>query len=317
MLWSVRKRMSEQLLKLGTRGSRLALWQAETVKALVQRATPDLTVEIVIITSSGDLDRTKPLEQLGGEGLFTKELEHELQQGTIDFAVHSLKDLPTVLPEGFILSAVPQRGPVEDALVTRNSGGLETLPQGATVATGSPRRKAQLLNLRPDLNVTGLRGNVPTRLEKLESEKLDGIVLAKAGLERLGFGDRITEVFPTDRFCPAVGQGAIGIEIRESDQTALNATSTIDHPETHAAVQAERGFLAGLGSGCSLPVGAHARVDNAAQPSFLSLAGVVLNRQGTERLAADMTGPVGKAWELGERLAELLVGQGAMNLLAE
>ncbi len=309
--------MSDQILKLGTRGSKLALWQAEWVKGLLEEKHPGLVVEIVIIVSKGDQDRTRPLEQLGGEGLFTRELENELERGAIDLAVHSLKDLPVQVPAGFRISAIPPRGPVEDALVGRDGATLEELPLGATIATGSPRRKAQLLHLRPDLNVIGIRGNVPTRLAKIDSEGLDGVVLARAGLERLGFADQISDVFPADRFYPAVGQGAVAVEIRDGDEPVRDATSAINDPNTSAAVQAERGFLSGLGGGCQLPVGAHARVDDAAQPAFLNLAGLVINRQGTEHLRADMTGPLNSAWELGERLAALLIDQGARKLLAE
>jgi hydroxymethylbilane synthase len=309
--------MSDHLLKLGTRGSKLALWQAQWVKGLLEKSHPGLGVEIVIIVSSGDQDRTRPLEQLGGEGLFTRELEQWLERGEVDLAVHSLKDLPTSLPEGFSLAAVPPRGAVEDALVTRDGGGLDSLAPGAAVATGSPRRKAQLLYLRPDLDVVGIRGNVPTRLQKLEDEGLDGTILARAGLERLGFGDRICQVFPVDLFSPAVGQGAVGVEVRVGNTETAALIRAIDHAPTHAAVDAERGFLSGLGGGCQLPVGAHAYVDGSAGTAFLNLAGRVINRQGTEHLRADMTGPLDRAWELGERLADLLIGQGARALLTD
>jgi hydroxymethylbilane synthase len=309
--------MSEHLLRLGTRGSKLALWQAEWVKGLLEGTHPGLEVEIVIIVSSGDQDRTRPLEQLGGEGLFTRELEQRLESNEIDLAVHSLKDLPTKLPQGFHLAAVPPRGAVEDALVTREGGELDRLAPGATVATGSPRRKAQLLHLRPDLNVVGIRGNVPTRLRKLETENLDGTILARAGLERLGFAGRISQIFPVDIYSPAVGQGAVGVEVREEDKGSITLIQAIDHAPTHLAVDAERGFLSGLGGGCQLPVGAHAYVDDTAEPAFLNLAGRVINRQGSEHLRADMTGPLDRAWELGERLAALLIAQGATELLAE
>jgi len=307
--------MNRQTLKLGSRGSKLALWQAEWVKGLLEEKHPDLVVEIVIIVSSGDQDRTRPLEQLGGEGLFTRELEDRLAVGAIDLAVHSLKDLPTVLPTGFRLAAVPPRGAVEDALVTRDGGDLERLATGATVATGSPRRKAQLLHLRPDLNIVGIRGNVPTRLRKLDEENLDGTILARAGMERLGFADRMTQIFPPDLFYPAVGQGAVGVEVRDGDEETTAIVAAINHPRTHSAVNAERGFLAGLGSGCSLPVGAHALVDDAADPAFLTLSGVALDRQGKERLQASMSGPLAQSWALGQRLADLLIGQGAEKML--
>jgi len=310
--------MSEHF-RIGTRGSRLALWQAHMVRDMLIQAHEDenLTAEIVVIKSSGDLDRTRPLEQLGGEGLFTKELEHALEEKTIDLAVHSLKDLPIKIPDRFELSAFPPRGPIEDALVSRSGATLEFLPEGATIATGSPRRKAQLLNLRPDLNIVGIRGNVPTRLEKLESENLDAIVLAKAGLERLGFSDRITQTFPPDLFYPAVGQGAVAVEVRITDVAAIIATTAINDKNTRASVEAERGFLSGLGGGCQLPVGAHAHVDDAAEPAFLNLAGLVTDRQGKEVIRADMTGPLDKAWELGQRLATLMIGKGAKLLLKE
>lgn len=309
--------MSDRCLTIGTRGSRLALWQADMVRGLLQRENPGLQVETIIVRTGGDRDHSRPLAELGGEGLFTRELEMRLEQGEIDLAVHSLKDLPTSLPAGFLLAAVPPRGPVEDALVGRDGAALNDLAPGATVATGSPRRKAQLLHLRPDLKVVGIRGNVPTRLEKLEREGLDGLLLARAGLERLGFTERISEVFPADLFYPAVGQGAIGLEIRDGDPQILAAVLAVDHPQTHAAVDVERAFLAGLGGGCQLPVGAYAFVDDSAAPHFLNIAGLVINREGTEHLRAAMTGPDNRPDELGARLAELLIGQGAEKLLAE
>src|SRR5262245_54778381 len=244
-------------LRLGTRGSALARWQAEWVAARL--SARGVAVELVPITTKGDV-KTGPLGQIGGEGLFTKELQRALLERQIDLAVHSLKDLPTTPVEGLSLAAVPERESTSDVLVSAKAWRIEDLPPSAHVGTGSLRREAQLLHLRPDLIVEDIRGNIETRLRKLTDGQFDAIVLAEAGLKRLGLADRDVHIIPRSVMLPAVGQGALGIETREDDDQTQSFLQPLDHTETHQAVDAERALLAALRAGCLAPVGAWARV---------------------------------------------------------
>jgi hydroxymethylbilane synthase len=244
-------------LRLATRGSDLALWQANRVAALLRAAHPRLDISVERFRTRGDRE-IGPLAELGGRGLFTAEVDHALLDGDADLAVHSLKDLPIEAPEGLVVAAVPARGPVEDALVTRDRSPLESLPAGATLGTSSPRRAAFLRSARPDLEVVDLRGNVPTRLARVAEGKLDGTVLARAGLERLGLADRIAEILGPPQLLPAPGQGALAIVVRADDRATRDAVAPLDDPDTRRAVEAERAVLAGLGGGCSIPLGAFA-----------------------------------------------------------
>jgi hydroxymethylbilane synthase len=297
------------LLRLGTRASALARWQAEWVAAQLQaRGT---AVELVPITTQGDV-KSGPLGQIGGQGLFTKELQRALLDGQIDLAVHSLKDLPTAPVEGLTLAAVPERESTADVLISTKADRIESLPRGARIGTGSLRRKAQLLHVRPDLVVEDIRGNVETRLRKLDEGHYDAIVLAEAGLKRLGLADRITQVIPRSMMLPAIGQGALGIEARADDQPTRKALAPLDHFTTHQAVLAERTLLFTLRAGCLAPVGAWGRIEG----GRLVLDAVVLSPDGIRRLVASGTSDTATAVALGQQVAEDLLGQGAAELIA-
>jgi hydroxymethylbilane synthase len=295
-------------IRIGTRGSRLALWQANHVAALLR---PYADPTIVEIQTAGDEVRDVPLSEIGGEGVFTKEIQRALLQFQVDVAVHSLKDLPTGYVPGLVLGAVPPRGPTGDVLISRRSGSFDALPTGATVATSSLRRRAQILHRRPDLKVVNIRGNVETRLQKLTSDNLDALILAQAGLERLGLESEITEVLDPSWMLPAVGQGALGLECRFDDEETLEAVRLLDDLDTHQAVQAERSLLRALQGGCQVPIGALAT----ATGQILRLRGVVLDVDGKERIEAHLSGPADAADELGQELAHDLLARGAAELL--
>ncbi|MFO0906015.1 MAG: hydroxymethylbilane synthase [Pirellulales bacterium] len=304
-------------LRLGTRGSPLARWQADWVADQLTRR--GFRVERVLITTQGDV-KTGPLGSFGGVGVFTKEIQRALLDRQIDLAVHSLKDLPTEPVPGLTLAAVPPREAPGDVLVSRHPGGLEGLPPAARLGTGSTRRKAQLLHVRPDLRVEDIRGNVETRLGKLDAGEYDAIVLAEAGLTRLGMVDRIQTVLPKTVILPAIGQGALGLETRDDDARTQAALRTLDDPATHQAVLAERAFLATLRGGCLAPVGGWAQIQESAAPGDspepqLQLEGVVLSPDGRRRLAGQATGAACEAELLGRRLAEELLAQGALELI--
>ncbi|WP_435011361.1 hydroxymethylbilane synthase [Tundrisphaera lichenicola] len=303
--------MAVETIRIGTRGSHLARWQSGWVADQLRALHPGLVVELVEIKTQGDRDRNSPLAAIGGTGLFTKEIQRALSEGLVEVAVHSLKDLPTAGPEGLTLGAVPPREDVADALIAPNGRTLEGLPEGATVGTGSLRRRAQLLHARPDLTVVGVRGNVETRLNKALHGELDGVVLAEAGLRRLGLDSHVTGRLGPPGFLPAVGQGALGIECRKSDEGTLGLLAALDDPATHRSVIAERRLLAELEGGCMIPLAAHAReVDG-----LLAMDAFVLDPDGRERVAASATGPIDEPDELGRRVAEILLNQGAGRLL--
>jgi hydroxymethylbilane synthase len=297
-------------LRLGTRSSALARWQADWVAArLLERG---VSVELVPITTQGDV-KTGPLGQIGGQGLFTKEIQRALLDGRIDLAVHSCKDLPTAEVKGLVIAAVPERESTADVLVSKKADRIEILPPNATVGTGSLRRKAQLLHLRPDLIVEDIRGNVETRLRKLEEGQFDAIVLAEAGLKRLRLADEIAHVIPRRDMLPAVGQGALAIEARADDARTQALLAPLNHRNSHWAIMAERALLAGLRAGCLAPVGAYA----CAKSVRLRLEAVVLSADGKQRLVAEgqIADDVGEV--LGEMVAAKLLEQGAADLIAE
>ncbi len=298
-------------LRLGTRASALARWQADWVAAELTKL--GVTIEMVHISTQGDIS-ARPLGMIGGQGVFTKELQRALLDGAIDLAVHSLKDLPTERVPGLRLAAVPQRESIRDALVCRTAvaDSFPALPLGARIGTGSIRRRAQLLHARPDLEILEIRGNVDTRLRKLDEEQYEAIVLAEAGLKRLGLAQRITQILPLDLMLPAVGQGALGIEAREDDERALEILARFDHPPTHAAILAERVLLSALRAGCLAPVGAWARVAD----GHLLLDAVVLSQDGRHRISVSRGGPWEEAESLGAQAAAELLGQGAEQLIA-
>jgi len=299
-------------IRLATRVSPLALWQARHVAGLILSHGSDREVVEVGIETTGDRVRDKPLGQIGGDGLFTREVQAAILDGRADAAVHSLKDLPTAPISGLCLAAVPKRGPTGDAFVSTRHTSLDKMPRGARVGTSSIRRKAQLLWRRPDLEIVDLRGNVDTRLRKLTDQGLDAIVLAEAGLVRLGLAARITEILDRAWMLPAVGQGAIGIEAATDLTEAGKEIAKIADASTHAQVLAERSFLANLGGGCLVPIGVDCvPVDD----KRFTMRGVVLTPQGTERLEGSETGNLSDPEELGSRLARNLIAQGAAEIL--
>lgn len=297
-------------LRLGTRGSALARWQAEWVAARL--CSEGVAVSLVPLSTQGDRQQTGPVETIGGQGVFTKELQRALLDDQIDLAVHSLKDLPTDPVPGLDLAAVPERAPCGDVLLSRRSPSFADLPHGALVGTGSTRRRSQLWHARPDLQMADIRGNVDTRLRKLDEEQYDALVLAEAGLLRLGLAERMTQVLPKELMLPAVGQGALGIEIRAADVELREILAPLDHAESRQAVIAERAMLAALRGGCLAPVGAWGRMES----GQLQLSGVVLSVDGRRRIAAEVASEPALAAELGRHVAGELLKQGAAELIA-
>jgi hydroxymethylbilane synthase len=293
------------MLVIASRGSQLALWQADWVRQRLAAKGNESRIEI--IKTTGDKITDAPLAKVGVKGLFTKEIEEALLDGRADLAVHSLKDLPAELPEGLELTAVPEREDPLDAIVGKR---LADLPRGASVGTGSLRRAAQLRRLRPDLRIENIRGNLDTRLRKLDEGQYDTIVLAAAGLKRLGWASRIAEILPPDIMCPAVGQGALAIETR-AHGAGSDACVVLDHAATRAAVSAERGLLAALGGGCQVPVGAHAVWES----DRVRLFGVVASPDGAELVTGQSAGPASEAARIGADLGAELLSRGARKIL--
>ena len=292
-------------LVIASRGSQLALWQANWVQS--QLAAKGVETRIEIIKTTGDKITDVPLAKVGTKGLFTKEIEEALLEGRADLAVHSLKDLPTELPEGLVLAAVPPREDPRDALVGKR---LAELAPGARVGTSSLRRSAQLRKLRPDLTIESVRGNLDTRLRKLDEGQFDAILLAAAGLKRLGWTARIAELLEPSVMCSAVGQGALAIETKPVG-AGREAASLLDDPATHTAVLAERAVLRTLGGGCQVPIGAHATIKD----GHLYLTAIVANPDGTELIRTDADGPARNAERIGRRTGDELLAQGARRIL--
>jgi hydroxymethylbilane synthase len=298
-------------LRLGTRGSPLALWQARFVESHLAPFADPRAVELVLIETTGDRDQASALSAMGGFGVFTKAIQDALLAHSADIAVHSLKDLPTMPTDGLELAAVPPRGPNGDAFVSRKWKRFDDLPSGAKIGTSSLRRRAMILNQRPDLNLVELRGNVDTRLRKLDEQGLDAIILAEAGLVRLGLADRITELLNADWMLPAVGQGAIGLECRANDAASRHLAEGLNDADTWARVTAERAMLATLGGGCLVPIGATSRVAD----GVLTVRGMVLTADGTRKVSATHTGPANTPLAVGQELAAKLLDEGAGELL--
>lgn len=301
-------------IRLGTRASALARWQADWVAARLAELGVD--VELVPITTTGDRQQQGPLSTIGGEGLFTKEIQRALLEDRIDLAVHSLKDLPTAQPAELCLAAVPERASVSDVLVCPRDASprqvsLDDLGEGAVLGTGSLRRRSQLLSVRGDLSCKDVRGNVETRLRKLDAGDYDALVLAEAGLRRLELAQRITQVLPPAIMLPAIGQGALGLETRRDDRRTREALAALDHPPTHAGVLAEREMLTALEGGCLAPIAAWGR----AEGHVLTLSGRVLSSDGREKIETTLTGDPQAAGQLGRGVAEELIAQGATELI--
>ena len=297
---------------IGTRGSKLALWQSEYIKGLVEQIT-GLPVELKIIKTTGDKILDVPLSKVGGKGLFTKELEVELLAGTVDLCVHSMKDVPTELPEGLYIAAMPKRVDPRDALVSGAGYTLDTLPQGAKVGTSSLRRIAQVRALRPDVQIVDVRGNLDTRMKKAENGELDVVILASAGITRMGWADRISNYIPTEQMVSAVGQGAIGIEILEDDELMRDVMAKICDEETFICVSAERVVMRKLEGGCQVPIGAYAVLDG----ETMHMDAVVGSVAGDRILRHHLEGPADQGEALGEAMVAALLELGADEILAE
>ncbi|MDP9337706.1 MAG: hydroxymethylbilane synthase [Acidobacteriota bacterium] len=299
-------------LRIGTRGSLLAKWQAESVRKQLF-ALAGIEAEIVIIKTSGDKMPQAPLTQIGGKGIFIKELEEALLDESIDLAVHSVKDIPTETPSRLTFPAVCRRDDIRDCLISATGSTLANLKRGARVGTSSLRRQAQLLHLRPDLDLRELRGNVDTRLRKVGDGQYDAIVLAKAGLDRLGWSHRISETFSPDVFMPAVGQGAIAVETRLGDDETPNLLAKLDDAETRSSIIAERALLKALQGGCQVPIGAWARIER----GEMVIEACVTSVDGLQYVKQRLTGAPEKSAELGERMARMLIDAGAQSILEE
>ncbi|MEG0170906.1 MAG: hydroxymethylbilane synthase [Acinetobacter sp.] len=299
-------------LKIATRQSPLALWQAEHIRARLNALYPDLTVELVKFVTQGDKILDTPLAKIGGKGLFVKELEAALLDGRADLAVHSMKDVPMHLPEGLTLAVICEREDPLDAFVSNHYMHFDELPLGAKVGTSSLRRKCQILQLRPDLEIVDLRGNVGTRLSKLDDGLYDAIILASAGLKRLGLADRIRHCLAPIMSLPAVGQGALGLECRSDDAELLKLIAPLQHEETSICVRAERAFNAYLEGGCQVPIAGYATLLNDDQ---LQIEGRVGSVDGQTLLKEQLVGEIANAEQLGEQLAQRLLAQGAGELL--
>lgn len=303
----------EQIV-IGSRGSQLALWQAGWVKNELGKFFPELRINVEIIKTTGDKIVDSPLSGIGDKGLFTKEIEHALLEKRIDLAVHSMKDVPTELPEGLVIGAITRREDVRDVFIAHPKKLYKTfddIPEGGTIATGSLRRKGQLQHLRPDLKIVDLRGNLNTRLAKLDSSEWDGIVLARAGVIRLGFEERITEIFPLEEMLPAVGQGALALEIREGEPQIRALIQRLASEPTTIAVNAERAFLRYLEGGCQVPVGTYARLEK----NTFMMDALICNPGGTKVIRGKIQGPVEEADVLARRLAETLYKSGGEKIM--
>lgn len=302
-------------VRIATRSSKLALWQAEHIKDLLQNVAPDVSVEIVHISTQGDQNQTDALRQFGGTGVFTREVQVSVLQGETDIAVHSLKDLPTESAAGLALAGVPARAPRFDALLLPNAAKITTLdqlPKGAKIGTGSPRRQAQLLHVRPDLDMQEIRGNVDTRIRKLDEGEYDAIILAEAGLRRLGLADRISMLLTPPIVLPAIGQGAIGVECRSDDTRVTGLLRQITDHDVLSCVTAERSLLRELRAGCHAPLGALTELEG----DFVQLKAVLLSADGKQRLEAEGRENVAAAEGLGRAVAADLLAAGGGELMA-
>lgn len=303
-----------QKLTIATRGSRLALWQAEYIKSRLQLRHPGLEVDLLVLKTKGDVVLDTPLAKIGGKGLFVKEIEEALLDGRADLAVHSMKDVPMQLPGGLKLGAIPEREDPADIFMSVNFGSLDELPQRAKVGTSSLRRTAQLLALRPDLRVESLRGNVDTRLRKLMEWRFDAIVMAAAGINRLGISAPKQKVFSLDEFLPSPGQGALGLEYAVDRPDVAEIVAFLDHRPTRVCVEAERSFLSTLEGGCQTPIGAYATLD---EQGMINLTGMVASLDGTRIIRQQLSSPVDDTRDVGYHLAWSIMDGGGSDILRE
>lgn len=313
MEWRRKRHNGNSPLRIGTRGSALALAQATLVQQQIQQRYPEITVDLVIIKTTGDKIQDVPLAKIGGKGLFTKEIELAILAGEVDLGVHSMKDVPTEVPAGLVIGITTVREDPRDAFISKKYRALPEIPPGGRIGTGSLRRKAQLLHLRPDLEIVPLRGNVDTRLRKLAEENLDAVILATAGLRRLGRAGEITAIIPAATMVPAIGQGALGLEYRQDDAETRELLAFLDHPATKVAVAAERAFLARLEGGCQVPIAAYGEIQNGA----IVLDGLIGDLTGSRIFREQLSGPPAEAAALGRRLAERLLARGGAEILSE
>lgn len=304
--------MPPKQIRIGTRDSRLALWQAEWVKSELERQHPGMQVSLVKIKTTGDKILDVPLAMVGGKGLFVKEIEEAMLRGEVDIAVHSMKDVPTFFPEGLGLLCITRREDPRDALVSPRYC-FADLPQGARIGTSALRRQAQLLKQRPDLQMVVIRGNVETRLRKLETENLDAVILAAAGMKRLGYADRVSEYLDVELSIPAIGQGALGIECRLDDRAVAEAIEFLNHEETAFAVKAERALLKRCEGGCQVPIAAHGTIHG----RELRLVGFIAAVDGRCSVHGEVRGCVDDCEQLGAELADNLLSQGGREILEE
>lgn len=304
--------MAPKQLRIGTRASQLALWQANWVKSELEKRYPGMAVELVKIKTIGDKILDVPLAQVGGKGLFVKEIEEAMLRGEIDIAVHSMKDVPTEFPEGLGLYCITEREDPRDAVISRNVK-FADLPKGARIGTSALRRQAQLLKVRPDLEMVIIRGNVETRIRKLNEENLDAVILAAAGLKRLGFTDQVSEYLSAELSIPAIGQGALGIECRLDDEQIKETIAFFNHPDTAHAVRAERALLWRCEGGCQVPIAAHGTVNG----SELRLVGFIAAVDGSRSVRGEISGPTTDCEKLGIALAEKLLKDGGHEILSE
>jgi len=305
--------LAKEIIRIGTRGSMLALQQSGMIKDTLENLWPEISVELQVIKTTGDKITDVPLAKVGGKGLFVKEIEDALLDGSVDLAVHSMKDVPAVLPEGLQIGAVPEREDPRDVLIMRQGKDIADLPKGAIIGTSSLRRAAQILKLRPDFEIRMLRGNLETRIRKLHEGQYDAIILAAAGLRRMGWNDKISAFLDPAQFVPAIGQGALGIESRVGDERIARILEPLNHPQTAFAVQAERSLLKELEGGCQVPIGGHARLSG----DSVELVGIVASLDGTEVFRSHQCAGVNDAVELGKRVAAELLRSGAKRILDE
>ena len=301
----------EKTIKIGTRGSKLALWQANWVKSALNARHPSLSFELVTIKTKGDKILDIPLAKVGGKGLFVKEIEDALLNGLIDLAVHSMKDMPAEIPQGLCIGAIPQREIPQDVLISKKGLLLSKLKPQSRIGTSSLRRTAQLLHARPDLVILPLRGNLDTRLKKLETENLDAIILAAAGVKRLGLEGRITEYMDENVMLPAVGQGALCIEIRQNDPEVEPIVSSLEHHQTRVEVMGERAFLNRLEGGCQVPIAAYGKIEK----NTFTLCGLVVTVDGKTVIKETLSGPKDSSEIIGVKLADRLVAMGAKTIM--